>query len=245
MAARAVCAVERVGSLGYIAARELQEHLADEISSGTRPSTLLLLEHPHTFTVGRRGRPQDVRWATAELRARGVEVYSVDRGGEATYHGPGQLVGYPLLHLQTPGRDGRVPMADYVGYLRRLERVIIQAVASLGLVTGQVPGRTGVWVQPDVASRCRHCPPAARRAPAKLASIGVKVDVHGITRHGFALNVAPDMSFWQGIVACGLPDSPAVSLAELLEPAPTLPATADAVVAAFGRVFEFAMVEAA
>jgi lipoate-protein ligase B len=171
-------------------------------------------------------------------------MHSIDRGGEATYHGPGQLVGYPLLHLQTPGRDGRLPTADYVGYLRRLEQVIIRAVASLGLVTGQVPGRTGVWVQPDVASRCRHCPPAARRAPAKLASIGVKVDVRGITRHGFALNVAPDMSFWQGIVACGLPDSPAVSWPNF-RACPDSRAAATAVVAAFSHGVHFAMVDAA
>jgi lipoate-protein ligase B len=111
----------------------------------------------------------------------------------------------------------------------------------MGLAAGQRPGATGVWIQPDVASRCPHCPPAARRAASKIASIGVRVDAGGISCHGFALNISPDMSYWEGIVACDLPDSPAVSIAELLEPPPTMAQAAEAVIQAFGRVFSFQM----
>jgi lipoate-protein ligase B len=235
------CRVIRLGRVPYAEARELQERLGRAIAAGDRPPTLLLLEHPHTYTFGRRGSPQDLLWGESELRRKGVEVHWIDRGGEATYHGPGQLVGYPLLRLGRPGGDGRLPAADYTGYLRRLEEMVVRAAAALGLASGQIPGQTGVWVQPDVASRCPRCPPEARRLPAKLASIGVKVDAKGITRHGFALNVHPDMSFWQGIVACGMPGAPAVALADLLEPPPGMQAVIHSVIAAFGRVFGFEM----
>jgi lipoate-protein ligase B len=98
---------------------------------------------------------------------------------------------------------------------------------------------TGVWVQPDVASRCQHCPPAARLRPSKIASIGIKVDAHGITRHGFSLNVKPDMAYWEGIIACGLVDHPAISLADLLDPAPEMEQVVQHVVEAFATTFGF------
>lgn len=236
-----ICEVRRLGTIEYEAARQLQERLASEITAGNRPATLLLLEHPHTFTFGRRGKPENLLWDPDQLRRRGAKVFWTDRGGDATYHGPGQLVGYPLLPLGSIDRNGHLPRADFVGYLRQLEAVLIRAMASLGLATAQRPGLTGVWVQPDVASRCPHCPPAARQHPSKLASIGVKIDVNGVSRHGFALNVAPDMDYWNGIVPCDLPDSPMISLADLLEPAPSMTAVADVVVEQFGAVFGFSM----
>ena len=107
------------------------------------------------------------------------------------------------------------------------------------LVSGQIDGLTGVWVQPDVASRCPHCPPSARRQPSKIAAIGVKVDSHGVTRHGFALNVNPDMEYWDGIIACGLVDHPAISLADLFQPAPAMGQVATHVVESFAAVFGF------
>ena len=164
---------------------------------------------------------------------------------DVTYHGPGQLVGYPILSLGAPvdAVNGRVPQADYVGYVRRLEETLIRALIKFGLVTGQVPGLTGVWIQPDVASRCPHCPPASRLAPSKIAAIGVKVDARGVTQHGFALNVDPDMSYWDGIVGCGLRDHAIVSMADLLDPPPSMEAVMDAVVENFGQVFEREMVE--
>lgn len=236
-----VCEVRQLGVIGYQQAHELQQRLAGEIAAGRRPATLLLLEHPHTFTFGRRGKSENLLWSEPELETRGVQVFWTDRGGDVTYHGPGQLVGYPLLSLGAIDREGRVPQADFVGYLRRLETVLIRAVASLGLATARRSGLTGVWVQPDVASRCPHCPPAARKTPSKLASIGVKIDSRGITRHGFALNVAPDMRYWDGIVACDLPATPMISLTDLLEPAPSVERVSSAIVDQFGAVFGYAM----
>jgi lipoyl(octanoyl) transferase len=243
------CLVYRLGLVPYQQAWQLQDELARQIAAGDHPPALLLLEHSHVFTFGRRGRAENLLWDEAECARRGVEVVWVDRGGDVTYHGPGQLVGYPLLPLGPIGaapdapEDGslRLPQADYVGYLRRLEETIILALLRLGLPGGQVDGLTGVWVQPDVISRCRNCAPELRQLPAKIAAIGVKVDAHGVTRHGFALNVDPDMSYWQGIIGCGLKDYPVTSLAELFDPLPAMQKVIDEIVAAFGEVFHYEM----
>jgi lipoate-protein ligase B len=223
----------------YASARGLQERLAESIAKGQKDAILLLLEHPHTYTFGRRGEAQNLLWDDSELNKRDVEIHWIDRGGDVTYHGPGQLVGYPLLALGQVGDDGHLLQADYVGYIRKLEDVIIRALAELGLVVGQIPDLTGVWVQPDVASRCQHCPPEARLQPSKIASIGVKVDVRGISRHGFALNVNPDMSYWDGIIACGLANYPSISLADLFDQPPSMDQVRSAIIAAFQRVFDF------
>jgi len=228
-----------LGLTGFDKARQLQESLAGEIQAQKRAPTLLLLEHPHTYTFDRRGQEANLLWDRAELNRRGVEVRWTDRGGDVTYHGPGQLVGYPLLPLGPVSNLGRMPQADYVGFIRRLEESLIRALAAMGLVCGQIEGLTGVWVRPDVASRCRHCPPQARLQPSKIAAIGIKVDAHGITRHGFALNVKPDMEYWEGIIACGLVDHPAVSLADLLEPTPEMDQVVRHVVEAFSTTFHF------
>ena len=242
--ARPICEVHWLGQIPYRQAWDLQAHLAAAIAAGDSPPTLLLLEHPHTYTFGRRGQEANLLWGPQELAQRGIEVHWVDRGGDVTYHGPGQLVGYPLLPLGKVDPAGHLPQADYVGYVRQLEDALIRALARLGLVSGQLLGLTGVWVQPDVASRCPHCPPAARRAPSKLAAIGVKVDAHGVSRHGFALNVDPDMSYWEGIIACGLVDHPVVSLADLFEPPPPMARVRAAVTESFGETFEYEMVMA-
>ncbi len=231
--------VYHVGEIPYLAARELQERVAKAIENREVDAALLLLEHPHTYTFGRRGDQKNLLLGEAELRSRAVEIHWIDRGGDVTYHGPGQLVGYPILPLGKVNAEGHLPQVDYTGYLRLLEEVIIQALANLGLVAGQIPGLTGVWVQPDIASRCPHCPPAARQQPSKIASIGVKVDSQGISRHGFALNVDPDMSYWDGIVACGLADYPAISLADLFDHAPTMDQVQMEIVTSFLKVFGF------
>jgi lipoyl(octanoyl) transferase len=248
---KTICAVHRLRMLDYESAWALQEAMALEISSGQRPPSLLLLEHPPTYTFGRRGKPENLLWDEGELSRRGAVVHWVDRGGDITYHGPGQLVGYPLIPLG-PGsllasgsdKSSRIPRADYVGYVRRLEKVLIACLASFGLAAGQIKGLTGVWVQADVHSRCRHCPPAKRQLPAKIAAIGVKVDARGVSRHGFALNVAMDMSYWEGIIACGIEDYPVVSLEELLDPHPAIDEVMDALEKAFGEEFGYQMVKA-
>ncbi|HKI54258.1 MAG TPA: hypothetical protein VJ987_09045, partial [Anaerolineales bacterium] len=131
-----------------------------------------------------------------------------------------------------------IPQADYVGYVRKLEKVIIIALARFGLVTGQRKGLTGVWIQADVHSRCPRCSPEDRKKPAKIAAIGVKVDARGVSRHGFALNVNPDMEYWDGIIACGLQDEPIVSLADLFTDPPLMERVKAEVVKAFEEVFE-------
>lgn len=227
-----------LGEVNYQSAWQLQDRLAVEVAQGTRPPVLLLLEHPHTYTFGRRGRAENLLWDEAELARRGVSVYHVDRGGDITYHGPGQLVGYPLLPLAQRGWTGeRLPQADYVGYVRSLERMLISALARLGIAAGQREGLTGVWVAADVFSRCLRCDPRMKPQPAKIASIGVKVDVRGVSRHGFALNVHTDPVYWEGIVPCGLDQVQMVNLADLVDPAPSMLQVREAVQSAFEDEF--------
>lgn len=228
-----LCHYRWIGSLPYQAARQLQQNLALQIATGEIPPTLLLLEHPHTYTLGSRGQEKNILWDAQTQQQRCVSIHWTDRGGDITYHGPGQLVGYPLLPLGTPAIQSgksRLPQADYIGYLRSLEDMLIHALAQFGVQGLQVEGKTGVWVQN-----------AARKE--KLASIGVKIDSRGISCHGFALNVAPDMSYWQGILACGLPDDRMTSLEMLLPSPPSMPQVIQAVVTAFRDQFHYRMVK--
>jgi len=243
------CEVLDLGLMEYERAWKLQDEYARQIAEGKRPPTLLLLEHLHVYTFGRRGKQENLLWGESQLKEKGIAIHWVDRGGDVTYHGPGQLVGYPLIPLSAAARplshrergwgegEGRIPDADYVGYVRKLEKTLIVALARLGLAAGQRPGLTGVWIQADVHSRCPRCKPEDRRKPAKIAAIGVKVDARGVSRHGFALNVNPDMQYWDGIIACGLQDEPIVSLADLFPNPPTMERVKQEVVAAFGEVF--------
>ncbi len=246
------CVVQRLGCVPYERAWALQDKLAAEIGAGEHPPALLLLEHPHTFTFGRRGRIENLIWDEAELSRRGVKVHWVDRGGDVTYHGPGQLVGYPLLPLArasalVAGVDGQkphLPHMDYVGYLRKLEQIIILALSKFGVAAAQIPGLTGVWVRAEGRKRAVDQTSDSGNPPAKIAAIGVKVDARGISRHGFALNVDPDMTFWDGIVGCGLEGFPAMSLAALRQPAPEMQEVEDAIIRAFSQVFGYRMVAA-
>ena len=241
-----ICVVHQLGLVPYPQAWELQSRLAAEIADGSRPPTLLLLEHPHTYTFGRRGQPENLLWEPAELSRRGISVEWVDRGGDVTYHGPGQLVGYPLLPLAPGGlraqADGRLPQADYVGYVRKLESTLILALMKFGIPSGQIKGLTGVWVQPHLISRSHNCSPEQSQHPAKVAAIGVKVDVKGISRHGFAINVNPDMSYWEGIIGCGLKEYPVTCLACLHDPPPPMQQVSQAVITALGQIFGYEMV---
>lgn len=253
------CDVLRLGLMPYETAWRLQETLAAEIGRAQRPPALLLLEHPHTYTFGRRGHAENLLWDEAELARRGISVHWVDRGGDVTYHGPGQLVGYPLLPLAPgglqaalPGEPPRLPRTDYVGYVRKLETVLITALAQLGVAAERLEGLTGVWVQQETSwvqqklSWGQQKPGASRvsaQPKAKIAAIGVKVDARGVSRHGFALNIAPDMEYWNGIIGCGLKDHAVTSLAELLDPVPSMPQVMDEVIRAFGQGFGYEMTE--
>ncbi len=231
--------VRDLGLVPYLEAWEMQKKLAAQRAKDEIPDTLLLLEHPHTYTFGRSGQRVNLLWDEAECQARGIALHWVDRGGDITYHGPGQLVGYPILKLGSPDpASGRLPQTDYIGYMRRLEEMLIRVLLRYGLVAGQLKGITGVFVQPDVASRCPHCPPAARLAPSKIAQIGVKVDARGVSQHGFALNVAPDMSYFEGIIGCGLREHAPISMADLLPAPPDPDGVRSAVVEEFARSLE-------
>ncbi|HLB45449.1 MAG TPA: lipoyl(octanoyl) transferase LipB [Anaerolineales bacterium] len=238
------CQIRRLGLVPYREVWELQKRLAAERAADSIPDTLLLLEHPHTYTFGRSGHEENLVWPESQLAERGIAVEWVDRGGDVTYHGPGQLVGYPIMKLGVPTNDdGRIPQADYVGYVRRIEESLIRTVARFGIVAGQIPDFTGAWVQPDAASRCPHCPPSARFAPSKIAAIGVKVDARGISQHGFALNVSPDMSYFDGIIPCGIRDHGVVSMSDLLIDVPAMETVMEKLIVEFGRVFEREMAE--
>ena len=240
-----------MGVMEYEQAWQTQGKMAAEIGAGQRPASLILLEHPHTYTFGRSGQIENLLWDEVELSRKGISAHWVDRGGDVTYHGPGQLVGYPLIRLnasplQVRGDSARLPKADYVGYLRRLEEALINALAQLGVESSQIEGLTGVWVRNRTQSSNLNQSidtGLGGEAPAKIAAIGVKVDARGVTRHGFALNVNPEMSYWDGIIACGLVGYPVVGVAELLDPVPPMNTVMDAVVAAFGKALEFEMVE--
>lgn len=225
-----------LGLVDYERAWKLQDEYAAAIAAGKRPPTLLLLEHPHVYTFGRKGNAENLLWNESQLKEKGISTYWVDRGGDVTYHGPGQLVGYPLIPLGKLNQDNRLPEADYVGYIRKLEDMLIGVLMGYGIASGQRQGKTGVWIQADVHSRCINCKPEDKQKPAKIAAIGVKVDVHGITRHGFALNVNPDMEYWNGIIPCGLPE-PVVSLTDLLYPPPSMQDVKDRVRDAFQKTF--------
>ncbi len=254
-----LCRVHDLGLMEYQPAWDLQNRLAAEIARGERPPTLLLLEHPHTFTFGRRGDAANLLWDEAQLQARGVAVHWVDRGGDVTYHGPGQLVGYPLIPLGVIGvrslptsdvqnqeilQSTNSPTSnsqsqetlhsnpvDYVGYVRNLEKMLIAALGRLGLESGPLNGKTGVWVQQ-----------AGSEKPAKIAAIGVKVDARGVTRHGFALNVNPDMSYFEGIVPCGISEYPVMGLADVFSPPPAMQTVKHEVTRAFGETLGYKIV---
>ena len=183
------CLVVDLGSIDYPAALELQRDLHHRVAVGDLPALLLLLQHPHVYTLGRRGSQSDILVPAEVLRELDADVYHTDRGGEVTYHGPGQLVGYPILDLRAAGLG---PLA----YVRALERVIISTLAELGIRATAEDRPTGVWV-----------------GEAKIAAIGVRVS-RGVTMHGFALNVTPDLSYFNHIVPCGMPNASVTSIAE-------------------------------
>ncbi len=184
------CLVVEVGSIDYPAALALQRDLHHMVANDELPAVLLLLQHPHIYTLGRRGSDADILVSTADLKRLNADVYRTDRGGEVTYHGPGQLVGYPILNLRAAGLG---PLA----YVRALERIIISTLAELGVDSTAEDKPTGVWVD-----------------DAKIAAIGVRVS-RGVTMHGFALNVNPDLSYFKHIVPCGLTDANVTSIADL------------------------------
>jgi lipoyl(octanoyl) transferase len=202
-----------LGRVGYEPAAALQRRVRDALARGDGPERLLLLEHDPVYTLGRNAVASDVLLGPAELAARGVAVAESDRGGQVTYHGPGQLVGYPILDLNPDRRDVR-------RYVRDLSAAIVATLAELGVEASAGEGeRIGVWV-----------------GPRKIASIGVHL-ARWRTTHGFALNVDPDLGHFGGIVACGLPSAATTSVARELGAAPGLEEVARRFVPRFAEVF--------
>jgi lipoyl(octanoyl) transferase len=210
--------VKRLGVIGYQEALDLQKQLVEDRKQGRIPDQLLLLEHPPVITLGVKARNDrsHVLESEASLAARGVGLFETGRGGDVTYHGPGQLVGYPIFDLK-PDR------CDVHRYVRDLEEVLIRAVAAFGIDAHRVAGLTGIWVgEPG--------------AESKLAAIGVRIS-RWVTSHGFALNVSTDLSHFGLIIPCGITDRGVTSMKRLLGRPVAMAEVEEAVVAAFHDVF--------
>ncbi len=212
------CRFCRLGQIDYLEAWALQKALAESVAAGDT-DILLLLEHPPTYTLGARGGEANLLVPRDVLESQGLAVYNTDRGGNVTFHGPGQLVGYPIFNLRKLSIGIRQ-------YLRCLEEVLIQALEGFGLSSDRCEGYTGVWAGEE-----------------KVAAIGVKVTAKRITQHGFALNVNTDLSYFSRIIPCGISDRGVTTLSRLLERAVTPAEAADPIVKAFSSVFAMEMVE--
>lgn len=193
---RQECLLVDLGLIDYAEVCELQRQLVSACKVGVLPDVLLFCEHPHVITLGRNGNQEHLRASTSLLRQMGCEFHSTDRGGDITYHGPGQVVGYPILNLAAIRRD--------VGwYVRQLEEAMIRATLEFGVVACRRPGMTGVWVETALGDE-------------KLAAIGVHIS-RWVTSHGFAYNVATDLRYFDLIVPCGIVDKQPTSLERILK----------------------------
>jgi lipoate-protein ligase B len=202
-----------LGLCDYLACLELQQKLVDEVRAGNETDLVLLLEHPPTITLGMRGSLSDVTMPPESLSAKGIALYRVDRGGQATFHGPGQLIAYPIVDL----RRLRLTVREYVF---RLEETIIRVLAHFGVTAHRQSDKVGIWIGPQ----------------DKIASIGVRVR-NRVTYHGFSLNVGLAHDPSQFVVCCGMPDARMVSLNDLVHP----PISMDVVKLAVGRAIEEAL----
>ena len=210
-----------LGVIPYAECWDLQNTIAAEVAAGTRPETLLLLEHPHTYTCGRRGGRDHILAGDDLLQREGIVVLDVDRGGDVTYHGPGQLVAYPIINLLQSA-----PTIDYPGYVRTLEAVLVGTLADFAITAHTLEGFSGAWITGDAG-------------PEKIAAIGVRVDGRGITTHGIALNVAPDLRFFGYIVPCGITDKGVTSIERVAGNASDMTEVKAAFARRFARVFGF------
>ena len=219
-----------LGLVEYGAAWELQRRVAAARKAGAIPDVLLLCEHPHVITLGRSGKISNLRAPDQLLRQMGVSFFETNRGGDITYHGPGQLVGYPILNLAEIRRD--------VGwYVRSLEEAMIRATAEFGLASRRVAGRTGVWVETKEGKEVQEVKEAQEsKDEEKLAAIGVHIS-RWVTSHGFAYNVSTDLGYFDLIVPCGIAGKRATSLEKLLDRSVELKDVARRIAAQLGEIF--------
>jgi len=272
--AKNLISLVQLGTIDYATGLRLQEKLVALRKENAIGDVLLLLEHTPVITLGRNARAGNVIASSELLAQRGVELFETDRGGDVTFHGPGQIVGYPIFDLRgyapAPG-NGHVATAapgrpversstarkhlGAVDFVRRLEEVLIRTCADFGIETKRIPGLTGVWTNPmALSSRAEESDSKNRslesrdplfadtpaNAEAKLAAIGVHIS-HFVTSHGFALNVNPDLSFFNLIIPCGIATKPVTSMQRQLNQALDLSAVAVAISRNFGTVFQSQM----
>jgi lipoyl(octanoyl) transferase len=231
--------VVRCGTVPYEEARELQRQLEGRRQRGEIGDVLLLLEHPPVYTRGRRSKPEELPMGAAWYEAQGIEVLDTDRGGLVTYHGPGQLVAYPIVHLGSYGDDVHK-------YVRGLERTMIEALAEYGVRAGPIEGLTGVWVdrrRDDESPSAEHIGPSPAGnghigpSARKIGSIGLHVS-RGVTTHGLAVNVNNDLQPFEWVVPCGIEGVAMTSLSRELGAEQDFDAFADTLVASYARVFD-------
>ncbi len=211
------CTLLRPGRVAYQDAWQLQQRIAQRVRNGADP-TIILLEHPPTYTLGVRGKPEHLLLSEAALLSRGAEVHRTDRGGDVTFHGPGQLVAYPIINIRSCGQGPST-------YVRMLEATLIDVLAHFGITAARSERKPGVWV-----------------GDAKIAAIGVRVS-RGVTTHGFALNVNTDLAYFQHIIPCGLVGTDVTSMQHIAGTTFDMRTIEDEVAAAFARHFNVAMVD--
>jgi lipoyl(octanoyl) transferase len=211
----------QLGRVPYAEGLELQRELVEAVHAGRIGNTLVLLEHPPVLTLGRNASRSNILATDEFLAYRGVEVHEINRGGDVTYHGPGQLVGYPIFDLRS-----FTPRLGAVDFVRKLEEALIRSCGDFAVPAARVPGRTGVWTLPGGSVQEK-----------KIAAIGVHI-ARGITSHGFALNVDADLRDFDLIVPCGIADRAVTSLELEADPPPAMEAVRNSVARQFSRVFD-------
>ena len=219
MPSQNLCRVVWLGEIGYLDARQLQLSLVEKVHSGQDSNTMLMLEHPHVYTKGRLSNESDILVPEEELTANGIPVYETDRGGQITYHGPGQLVVYPIVNIRSWGGP--------IKYVRALEQVIIGTLAEMSITAKHESGNTGVWTD-----------------QGKIAAIGVKI-TRGIAFHGLALNVNTDLNKYRNIIPCGISNRPVTSMAAILGHTVDMELVRYGLVHQFGHEFGFSMEDGA
>ncbi len=210
--------LHRFGLIEYLTAFDWQRRRAESVRERRSPECLALLEHPPVYTMGARGGRKNLLAPSELLEARGARIVDVDRGGDITFHGPGQLIAYPILNL----RARRIPPTDYV---KSLESTLIRTLDTFGIAGSRAKGKPGIWVN-----------------GAKIAALGVRIQ-RGVTSHGIALNVTTDLHWFEAIVPCGLPDAPVTSMSSLAGLPPTMREVENAFADAFSELFQVDLAE--
>jgi lipoyl(octanoyl) transferase len=227
--------VLQLGTIDYATGLRLQQKLVDLRKEGRIGDVLLLLEHTPVITLGRNAKSANVIASPQSLAKKGVELFDCDRGGDVTFHGPGQIVGYPIFDLRGfPAEDGKRKTLGVIEYVRRLEEVLIRTCADFRIPAERVAGLTGVWTENAAGEKA--CAVGTAPDQAKIAAIGVHIS-RGVTSHGFALNVNTDLSFFDLIVPCGITNKPVTSIERQTGKAVPLLDVAHSVTRQLGSVF--------